>query len=251
GGDGTPRFSMLATIQEYAHELMEAQGERPTAEARHVDFFRALVEAAEPHLYRPERELWMERLSNEILNLRLALAWFRDSRAGLESGLQMAGALTLFWYQGGHVREGLTWLEEMLARTSAANRSHARARALHGAGFLSWKQANLGAGARYAEEALSIFRERGERLWFGQAEWVLAISRLGQRREAEARPLLEECLTIFREADSAWGVGMALAFLGISSRMRGDHAQALSLFREGHELFRQNHDVVYTAVSLA
>jgi predicted ATPase len=251
GTDGTPRFSMLATIQEYAHELLEAQGEQPTAEARCVDFLRALVETAEPHLYRPERELWMERISSETLNLRLALAWCKESRDALEIGLEMAGALTLYWYQGGHLREGLTWLEELLARTSPENRSHARAKALHGAALLSWKQANGDAGARYAEEALSIFRERGERLWLGHAELALAVCRLLQRREAEARLLLEECLTIFREADSVWGVGMAVAFLGISIRMRGDHDEALSLFREAHQLFRQNHDVVYTAVSLA
>src|SRR5262249_53954560 len=145
----------------------------------------------------------------------------------------------------------LTWLEEMLARTSATDRSHARAKVLHGAGLLSWKQANVDAGARYAEEALSIFRERGDRLWFGRAEWVLAICRLSQRREADARRLLEECVTMLREANSVWGVGMTVALLGISSRMRGDHEQALSYFREGHQLFKQNHDVVYTAVSLA
>src|SRR5262249_40709569 len=149
----------------------------PTAEARYVDFFRALVETAESHLYRPERELWMERLSSEMLNLRLALAWCKENRDALEIGLQMAGSLTLFWYQGGYLHEGLTSLEEMLARTSAANRSHARAKALHGAALLSWKQANVDAGARYAEEALSIFRERGERLWFGHAESALAICR--------------------------------------------------------------------------
>jgi predicted ATPase len=251
GSHGTPRFSMLATIQEYAQELLEAQGEQTTVQARYVEFFRALVETAEPHLYEPERELWMERLGSEVDNLRLALAWCKENRDALETGLQMAGALSFFWYQGGGLREGLSWLEAMLARTSATDRGHARAKALHAASLLSWKQANVDAGARYADEALSIFRERGERLWIAHAEWVLAVCRLSQRRDAEARHLLKECLTIFRETDSAWGVGNALAFLGISSRMRGDPEEALSYFREAHQLFRQNDDVLYIALSLA
>lgn len=251
GSEGTPRFSMLATIQEYAQELLEAQGEQATVQARYIDFFRTLVETAEPHLYQPERERWIERLDSEMDNLRLALTWCKENRNALEIGLQMAGALALFWYHGGYLREGLSWLEEMLARSFATDRSHARAKALQAAGLLSWKQANADAGARYADEARSIFRERGERFWIAHAEWVLAVCWLSQRREADARRLLEECLTIFREAGSAWGVGNTLGFLGVSSLMRGGPEEALSELREANRLYEQIDDTVYSAVTLA
>jgi predicted ATPase len=251
GGDGAPRFSMLATIQEYAQELLEAQGEQATVQGRFVEFFQSLVERAQPHLHQPERDPWMERLESEVVNLRAALAWCKEKHGALEIGLEMAGGLSYFWYQGGYQREGLSWLEEMLARSSATDRSLARAKALHGAAQLSWKLANVDAGARYIEEALSIFRERGERLWIGKAEFLLAVCRLSQGRHEEARRLLEDCLTIYREANDTWGVAITLSFLGTSSRMRGDPEAALSDIREANRLLLQIHDVIYSALTLA
>jgi hypothetical protein len=73
----------------------------------------------------------------------------------------------------------------MLARTTARDRSLARAKALFGAGLLSWKQIKAQAAARYAEEALSIFRERGDSFRGAMAQWVLGISRLAEGRIAE------------------------------------------------------------------
>src|SRR5262249_426223 len=83
-------------------------------------------------------------------------------------------------------------------------RSHARGKALFGAGFLSWKQGELDDAARYATEALTIFRENGDALWTGYAELCLAIVLVAQRRTSESRPLLIDCLRIFKEMNATW-----------------------------------------------
>ena len=250
GVDGGPRLSMLATIQEYAQEQLEARGEQAPVQKRYVQFFLRLAQAAEPHLCQPERDTWLERLDSEDLNLRVALAWCRQNRDDVGIGLHMAGALTLFWYHSGYLREGLSLLEALLERTSDTDRSQARAKALYGAGLLSWKQAKAEAGARYADEALSIFREREEPLWSGHAQWLLAVSRMSQGHVAQARFLLQECRSIFRETKYPWGEANTLGFLGINSEIRGNHAEALFYYREGVRRFQRMHDVIYGSILL-
>jgi len=250
GLDGAPRFFMLDTIREYAQEQLEAHGEQAAVQ-RYVHFYLMLAQAAEPHLYQPERDTWLERLDSEDANLRAVLRWCKENGDTVEIGLRLSGSLTYFWFNRGYLREGLSWVEAMLARTADSDRSTARAKALFSAGFLSWKEAKAEAAARYAEEALSIFRERGESLWSGRAQWVLAVSRMAQGHVAEARLLLEECLSIFKEMKSASGEWHALGFLGINSEIQGNYVEAVFYYRECLQCCQQVHDMIYGPTVLA
>jgi predicted ATPase len=248
GIDGAPRFFMLATIQEYAHEELEARGEQAAVQERYVHFLLTLAQAAEPHLFEPSHDAWLQRLDIEDADLHAALAWCKDTRDTVELGLELVGCLSRFWLQSGYIPEGLFWLEAMLARATETDRSHARAKALFGAGLLSWKHAKAEAGAHYAEEALSIFREKSDRISSAYAQWVLAVCCLGQGHVEKARLLLEDCLHVFKEMRSSWGQGNALCFLGMSSEIRGNLDEAISYYRESLELFQQIHDVIHSAV---
>jgi len=241
---------MLATMQEYAQEKLEASGEQVRVQERYVRYLLTLARTAEPHLYRPEGDIWLERLDSEDANLRAALAWCSENRYAVEIGLDLAGTLSFFWYKTGRLREGLSALQAMLARTAQTERSHVRAKALYGAGLLSWKQAKAEDGAHYAEEALSIFRERGDRLWSGEAELLLATSRLSQPGIAPVRPLLEECLAIFKEVKHRWGEAFALGFLGLDSEIRGNYEEALSYYRESVQRSREVRDAAESSVLL-
>src|SRR5262249_48268295 len=119
GVDGAPRFSMLATIQEYAQEQLEARGERERVQERYVQFFLTLAQTAEPHLNEMDQDIWLERLGSEEANLRAALTWCKENRQAVEFGLQLAGALSHFWLRG-DIRQGLFWLQAMLPRTRTA-----------------------------------------------------------------------------------------------------------------------------------
>jgi len=197
-----------------------------------------------------DHDVRLERLGNEEANLRGALGWCNENRQAVEIGLQLAGALTHFWLRGGYIREGLSWLEAMLARTRETDRSTARAKALYGAGLLSWKKAKSGAGAQYAEEALSIFREKGELLWSAHAQWVLAVCRMSLGHVAQSRLLLEECLSIFKEMKDLWGEAIAIGLLGVNSEIRGNYAEAISYYRESVERSHQIHDVIHGSLPL-
>src|SRR5262249_52273402 len=178
-------------------------------------------------------------------------AWCGEHPGAVGTGLRLAGALSYYWFQAGYLREGHNWLETMLARTDAVDRTFARAKALYGAAMLTWKQADPATGARYAEEALSIFRELEDRAWSGRAQWVLAVCRMSQGQLAQSRILLEDCLRLFRETKSAWEEALTLGFLAVDSEIRGDYAKALSCGGASVELLERLHDVIYESIARA
>jgi len=248
GSGGEPRFSMLETIHEYATEQLVASGEAATVQERHADYFLQLAEEADPHMFGPEREVWMERLDREETNLRAALAWSKADSNAVQTGLRLVGALAFYWFLRDSVREGRTWLEAMLERTDGTDRSAARGKALVGAGWLAWAEGDNEAASPRVEEGLSIVRERGDKRWIGNAEWVLGLVRVGQRNSAAARPLLEESRTLYKELGDVWGEAYTLYMLGMAAYFSGDREAARTHYEESLRLFQEQGDVLYASL---
>jgi len=66
-----PRLAMLETIREFGLECLERQGELEDARRAHAHYYLMLVEQAEPHLLGPEQLLWLDRLEQELDNMRV------------------------------------------------------------------------------------------------------------------------------------------------------------------------------------
>jgi predicted ATPase len=250
GTSEEPRFSMLETIHEYAQEQLAASGEEATMQERHAHYFLRLAEEVWPRLSSPQGDIWLERLSREDANLRAALAWSKANKDALETGLRLAGALYWYWFLLGSLREGRTWLEEMLANTSS-ERSAARGRALLGAGLLAWAEADYEAASFRAEEALSIVREAQDKRLTGWAESVLGLVRLSQGNTVAARPLLEESRTLFKDLGDVWNEAFTLYTLGSVVYASGDPAAARAHFEESLRLFQEQGDALYAALVLS
>jgi len=240
---GEPRFTLLETIREYATEQLAASGEEAALQQRHAHYFLKLAEEVEPHLSSPEGDIWLERLEREDANLRAALAWSKANQDAVETGLRLAGVLYYYWFLLGSLREGRTWLEEMLARTARTERSAARGRALLGAGMLAWAEGDYEAASPRAEESLSIVREAGDKRLTGWAEAVLGVVRLGQGNTVAARPLLEESRTLFKDLGDVWNEAFTLYALGSVVYGSGDPAAARAFYEESLRLFQEQGDV--------
>ncbi len=251
GTGGEPRVSMLETIREYATEQLVASGEEAAVQERYAHYFLRLSEEAEPHLFRPEWESWLERLEREDANLRAALTWSKANQDAVETGLRLAGALYYYWFLLGSLREGRTWLEGMLERTDGTDRSVARGRALLGAGWLAWAEGDYEAASFRAEESLSIVREAQDKRLIGRAEALLGFVRTTQGNTAVARPLLEESRTLFKDLGDVWNEAFTLYHLGSVVYLSGDPAAARAHFEESLRLFRQFGDVLYAALVLS
>jgi predicted ATPase len=244
GTGGEPRFTLLETIREYATEQLQASGEEAAVQERHAHYFLRLAEEAEPYLYNPERDLWLERLEREDANLRAALAWSKANQDAVEIGLRLAGALSFYWFLHDAVREGRAWLEEMLARTGSTERSAARGRALWGAGLLAWAEGDYEAASLRAEESLSIWREAGGKRFIAYAEWLLGLVRLSQGNTVVARSLFEESRALFKDLGDVWGEAFTVFCLGNTAYRSGDPAAARAFYEESLRLFQEQGDAL-------
>src|SRR5204862_311189 len=84
---------MLETIREYALERLAASGATEALRRRHVEYFLALAETAEPRFHGPDQRAWLDRIEVEHDNLRAVLAWSFSSQSHADLGLRLGAAL--------------------------------------------------------------------------------------------------------------------------------------------------------------
>ncbi|MFI6640096.1 AfsR/SARP family transcriptional regulator [Streptomyces sp. NPDC050504] len=95
--DGTGmRYRMLETIHEYAAEHLDASGDRPGAERRHLTHYRELARTTDPLLRGPGQQAAIALLTAEYDNLRTALRRAVAAREEQEA-LCLVHALTWYW----------------------------------------------------------------------------------------------------------------------------------------------------------
>jgi predicted ATPase/transcriptional regulator with XRE-family HTH domain len=238
---GEPRFTMLETIREYALEQLEAHGETAVLRERHVRYFLALVERAEPELQRAAAADWLDRLAAERDNLRAALEWGRTapSGAGVAVATRLAGALWHYWELRGGPREARAQLAAILARapSETAAQQAVRAKALGAAGDLAANYDDFAAARTYYEESLALFRALGNTHGSAMALFRQGILASCAREPAMECAYYEESLLLFRALEDTWGIASALFRLGSSACWGGDFARATAYLQESLALF--------------
>ncbi|MGW7068012.1 AfsR/SARP family transcriptional regulator [Streptomyces sp. NPDC054855] len=111
---GDMRYRMLETIHEYATERAAERPELRTAAARrHTEYFRALVEEAEPLLRSAEQLPWIQRLETELDNLRAVLQRTIGSREE-DDALAIVLGIGWFWWLRNYRREAMEWVTRLL-----------------------------------------------------------------------------------------------------------------------------------------
>jgi predicted ATPase/transcriptional regulator with XRE-family HTH domain len=233
-GNGEPRFAMLETLREFGLDRLRASGKEETTRHAHAAYFLALAEAADRSLAGPDQPHWLARLEADHDNLRVALAWTIDHGDGMV-GLRLASALWWFWETRGHYEEGRGWLGSALAAGSTELGPH-RAKALFGAGVMTYRQGDTDSATALQEEALACFRALGDRQG---AAWSLAFLGLiaNARGElARAAALHTESLSLARALDDRLVIAGSLSNLGEVELSRGDLARAAALFEEALDI---------------
>jgi len=243
------RFWMLETIRELARERLEASDDADEIGRRHADWFLALAEEAEPLLKGAEQPAWLERLEDDHDNLRKSLDWFFDHDEP-ELALRLAGRLWLFWYMHGHVTEARRWLLRALDSTPDEP-SRARARALHGAGYLANEQGDTDEASALLDASLACAKEVGATWTVAEAAALLCTL----RKESDPQAALaagEEAVALAREAGDDFALGIALNNLGGTVfDVLGDKERAKAYFEESLEVRRRTGDMSRIALSLS
>lgn len=265
----TPRFRMLVTVRAYALARLAEGGAQEIVQRRHVRYYLALAEAAEPALTGPEQGAWLARLSVEHDNLRAALAWALvdddtsaqsalpyDPRGCAALGLRLAGALWRFWRVRGYLSEGRAWLDAALARpparggTTALSDAAARVKALRGASVLARDQGDYRRATALGEDALALSRQTEDAEGIAGALNGLGVVAYLEHDPVRAQALQEESLAVYRARGQAPRVAVVLNNLGLVAQRAGDNARAMALYAESLALKRTLGDTRGIATSL-
>jgi non-specific serine/threonine protein kinase len=231
------RYRLLETVHQYASEHLQQRGEEAECCRRHLAYFLALAEAAEPQLTGRDQQVWLERLATEHDNLRSALTRSMAGAGDREGGLRLASCLSRFWLVRGFLAEGRGWLSSLLAATPAGETA-TRARALNWAGILAWKQGDYSSAQALYEQSLAIWRHLCDRRGIGNVLNNQGLLAYEQGDYRAARTLHEESLDIDRELGDRWGVAVSLIHLGSLAMVQGDYPAARALYEESLAIFR-------------
>jgi len=244
------RYYLLETVQQYAAERLVSIGGEEAVQKKHLGWFVALAEEVEPHLHKPEQEIYLRRLDGEYGNVRIALARNAAGIGEAEEGLRLGGALGWFWRMQGRFREGCQFLEAVLAREEARGETLIRAKALNAAGGLANRQGDHEAGQTLYEQGLAISRLLGDTVGVADSLHSLADVFYARGDYEAARTRYEESLTIRRELGDKAGVADSFNSLGRIAYIQGNYESARSLHVESLAISQELGDQRGIGISL-
>ena len=233
--EGVARYRLLETLRQYGMERLCDAGEREAIEARHAEYFLAVVDQAAPELFGGEHVPGLlARLGADNDNLRAAAAWSVHADGRAKIALRFADGLFWFWYGStmhfgaGLFREGRRFIMEALAQARAAScEPDLRGRALVSLGLIGLAQGDYHDASIAFDEALSLLRRHGER---DDVTFVLA-------KYAATRLMLGDLDAAWSMASEAYEAiepvrpdsmlhSFVYSWRGAIARARGDFAEA-------------------------
>jgi predicted ATPase/DNA-binding CsgD family transcriptional regulator len=233
-----PRFAMLETIHEFAHERLQASGETDRFQARYVDYFTSLAEQAAGQIRGSRQSYWLNRMKAEQDNLRLVLSWMLEGQ-DLLTGLRLVANLADHWYYNGLAGEGQYWTGLALRKASGAPPA-LRAGVLRAAGQIIFSVRDLPRAEELLSQALALYRQLEDER---NAAWTLVLLSLYRTgdvaKSQENIALCQEGLEIFRRLDDRPGMAQAFNILGELARLAGDDEAASRYYEECLAIVKQ------------
>jgi predicted ATPase/class 3 adenylate cyclase len=244
--EGEPRFAMLETIREYGLERLSEAGDESAIRRRHAQHWIEVGEEVSEALFGPEQQAATRQLGYDLDNFRSALRWVLDSGQA-DVGLQLGAALRNFWRLGGHLREGVRWLEDVLALPGAAGTTLLRARALTAAADLSSWIGEADAYLRFAEEAVSTYRDLADPRGIADALAELGVAQMFGARLDAARATLREARELNLGLGNRQKAGECAHALGYVALLEGRTQEAREFFGEALATFEDLRDPYWSA----
>jgi predicted ATPase/DNA-binding winged helix-turn-helix (wHTH) protein len=227
-----PRYRMLETIRQYAHEKLTDSADEQALNNRHLAHMLRFAEAAEPNFFHPDQLHWYASTDAELDNVRAALEWSLGS-GQLDCGLRIANALHRYWVARLYWREATGWLDRLLALPNPAPQGPLRAKALFVAGHIA-NYYDPATAQRLTEESLRLARALEYTPGIVNALWVMGWIH-NPRLDGSAAPLYAESIELATAIDYPFGAVHAYAWYGMYKVAMGDYEAAKPLLRAGIE----------------
>jgi non-specific serine/threonine protein kinase len=218
------RYRLLVSLREFALERQAANGTGARIQARHADYFLALMERAIPMFDGPERPAALRLCAAEPDNVLAALDWYLTRETDLEKAFRLASAMTFFWTSRGYWNERRLWLEGLASRTTS--RTEARARALIGAGNLARDEEDYERAQARIREALDIMQEVDCRQGIAIAILTLGAIATSRQHYAEAEALYAESLSRLIALNDQRNIAFLYYHLGELFYKQGDFSES-------------------------
>ncbi|HSJ88112.1 MAG TPA: tetratricopeptide repeat protein, partial [Anaerolineales bacterium] len=204
---------------------------------RHLAYYVNLVEQAEPELYRSNQVFWLNKLEDDLDNLRRALEWALTT--DVESGLQLIVFARFYWEARGDVREVESWLAQLLENYKETDSLCVKALVIYSK-ILSDRGA-FAESQKIANQSLEIARTISDKQAEAFSLWGLGSSLGYQGDVRQGMPLIKQSLALYRSLGDKLGQATALDWLSMDhddgERSKGYILESLGLYRElGHLL---------------
>jgi tetratricopeptide (TPR) repeat protein len=199
---------------------------------RHLKYFLALSELAEPALRGPAQIEWMTRLNDERDNIRVAITW--ADKTDVEAGLYLSSRLRRFW-ENFDLKEGLYYLSSFLQKPESDAYVKARADALYVYGLLLVYMRQFHDARLCINEGLELYSVLGNQQ--GEIDALLSLGYIlfdaTKNQELSAR-----ALSLAQSLGDRWRQANALSTLGwcySGSARFFFWEQAIVLFRQSRD----------------
>jgi len=247
-----PRYRLLETIRQYAHERLVEAGEAERCREQHARYFGRFAEAAELELMGPRQREWLDRVEGELDNIRAALEWCREEAPDL--GVGLAGALVRFWQVRGHVIEGREWLATLFDARQRLNPMVPPGRpylvGLLAAGQLAHLKHDSQQAIDYLTAADILSEHLGEPRLRVRALCTLGYPQHESGDVSSATVSWQSGLELSRTLSDTWARAFALRSWAFHLNMLGQDERALEALDQSLQLFRDCGDVWMKAHAL-
>ena len=244
------RYRMLETIRQYANEKLDESGDNDLLRDRHLEYFCALAKQAQPQLRGGQQSLWLNRLENELDNIRAALAWAQDG-GPVTAGLHLAVDLLMFWLFRTYFREPARALEHLLEKPLSGDQIQLLARAHTVVGWLEYYQRDaLAKSLAHAKESerLSVrLGPKGKRDLATARNLLLTLQLHQEKQPMGVLQVLEENLNLLQEVGDRWGMAFTLSIMGMALTLTDDVAGARLAKEQSLALFQECGDHIWAA----
>ncbi len=261
---GEPRFTMLATLREYALERLTENNTVEDLKRVHAEYFLELAEQASEQLRGAQQAEWLDRLETECDNLRAALDWAEEKDltglpdpTRLEISARMSTAMAPFWEMRGYLREGrqrLTyWLaaQAKLEKAGIAVSKEALAQVNLNIGRLIYLQGDYQAARPQFEANLRLFGELQDKTNLMITQKYLGDLALRQSEYKIASRFYQESLEIAQEIGNQWESASCLNSLGLVEWFQGQFSAARHHYKHSLEIWQELGDKRTFAMTLS
>jgi predicted ATPase/class 3 adenylate cyclase len=239
---GETRYTMLESIWDYADDKLVQNGEEARFRRRHLDFFVAFAEKAEPHLFAADQKEWLDKLALEHANLNRALRTSEEDPATVELGLRIAGSLSRYWEIRSYLTEGYEQCKRLLELAGESVPPAVRAKTEFCCGRLSWCQDRDEDALRHYRTAQALYETLGMEIKVAQIEAFLGFTERNEGHNEQAKIHFDKARAMGEKLGSERVTNIALSGYSNLLAAEGDLAQARELKERCIAVFEKTGD---------